>query len=66
MLREVAPSVITSCEDAIMLWTIAVILFVLWILGFLAFHIASPLIHLLLVVAVIVIVYRLVTGRPVV
>ena len=55
-----------SCEDAIMLWTIAVILFVLWILGFLAFHVASPLIHLLLVVAVIVIVYRLVTGRPVV
>jgi hypothetical protein len=49
-----------------MLWSIAVILFVLWILGFLAFHVASPLIHLLLVVAVIVIVYRLVTGRPVV
>ena len=36
-----------------MLWTIAVILFVLWILGFLAFHVASPLIHLLLVVAVV-------------
>lgn len=46
-----------------MLWTIAVILFVLWILGFLVFHIAGGLIHILLVLAVIVIVYRLVTGR---
>ncbi|EHJ59376.1 lmo0937 family membrane protein [Novosphingobium pentaromativorans] len=46
-----------------MLWTIAVILFVLWLLGFLAFHVASGLIHLLLVLAVIVVVYQLVTGR---
>jgi hypothetical protein len=49
-----------------MLWTIAVILLVLWLCGFVLFHIASPLIHLLLVIAVIVIIYRLVTGRPVV
>jgi hypothetical protein len=48
-----------------MLWTIAVILFVLWILGF-ALHVGGGLIHILLVIAVIVIVYRLVTGRPVV
>ncbi|MGI8508608.1 MAG: lmo0937 family membrane protein [Gemmatimonadaceae bacterium] len=46
-----------------MLWTIAVILFVLWILGFAVFHIAGGLIHLLLVIAVIVVLYRLFTGR---
>ena len=46
-----------------MLWTLAVILFILWALGFLAFHVGGSLIHLLLVIALIVIVYRLVTGR---
>jgi hypothetical protein len=46
-----------------MLWTIAVILFVLWLLGFAVFHVAGGLIHLLLVIAVIVILYRLITGR---
>ena len=46
-----------------MLWTIVVILFILWILGFGVFHVAGGLIHLLLVVAVIVILYRLITGR---
>jgi len=50
-------------EDS-MLYTIAVILLVLWLLGFIA-HVGGGLIHLLLVVAVIVIVYRLVTGRRV-
>ena len=49
-----------------MLWTIAVILFILWILGFFVVHVGGGLIHLPLVIAVIVIVYRLVTGRPVV
>jgi len=47
-----------------MLYTIAVILIVLWLLGFMA-HVGGGLIHLLLVVAVIVIIYRLVTGRRV-
>jgi ABC-type transport system involved in cytochrome bd biosynthesis fused ATPase/permease subunit len=46
-----------------MLWTIAVILFVLWLLGFFAFHVAGGLIHLLLVIAVIVIVVQLIQGR---
>jgi hypothetical protein len=44
-----------------MLWTIFVILVVLWLLGF-SFHIAGGLIHLLLVVALIVLVFNLVTG----
>lgn len=46
-----------------MLWTIVIILLVLWLLGFLVFPVAGGLIHLLLVIAVIVIVYRLITGR---
>jgi len=46
-----------------MLWTIAVILVILWLLGFSVFHVAGGLIHILLVIAVIVIVYRLITGR---
>ena len=48
-----------------MLYTIAVILLVLWLLGFVA-HIGGGLIHLLLVIAVIVVIYRLITGRRVV
>jgi len=47
-----------------MFWTIAIILLVLWALGFFAFHI-GPLIHALIVIALIVIVWRLVTGRRV-
>ncbi|HME32455.1 MAG TPA: lmo0937 family membrane protein [Terriglobales bacterium] len=47
-----------------MLWTILVILVVLWLLGF-SLHIAGSLIHLLLVVAVIVLIVQLVTGRRV-
>lgn len=46
-----------------MLWTIVIILLVLWLLGFLVFPVAGGLIHLLLVIAAIVIVYRLITGR---
>ncbi|RYF24227.1 MAG: lmo0937 family membrane protein [Oxalobacteraceae bacterium] len=46
-----------------MLWTLAVILLVLWVLGFAVFHVAGGLIHILLVVAVIVVIYQFVTGR---
>ncbi len=45
-----------------MLWTIVVILLVLWLLGF-AVHIGGGLIHILLVIAVVVIIIQLVTGR---
>lgn len=44
------------------LWIIAIILIVLWLLGWLVFHIAGGLIHLLLIIAVIVIIVRLVRG----
>ena len=46
-----------------MLLTIAIILFILWALGFFAFHVAGGLIHLLLVVALVVLVFQLITGR---
>jgi hypothetical protein len=46
-----------------MLWTLAVILFILWLLGFFAFHVAGGLIHILLVLAIIVVIFRLITGR---
>jgi hypothetical protein len=42
------------------LWTIVVILFVLWLLGLLL-HIGGGLIHILLIIAVIVVVYNLIT-----
>jgi len=47
-----------------MLWTILVILFILWALGLFAFH-AGGLIHVLLIIAVIVLIVRLVQGRRV-
>jgi hypothetical protein len=46
-----------------MLYALAVILLVLWLLGFIAFHVGGGLIHLLLVIAVVVIVVQLITGR---
>jgi hypothetical protein len=48
-----------------MLWTIVAILLLLWVLG-LAFKVASGLIHILLVIALIIIVFRLISGRRVV
>ena len=45
------------------LWTIVVVLVVLWLIGWLALHIGGGLIHLLLVIAVIVLLYNLFVGR---
>ncbi|HEY4273542.1 MAG TPA: lmo0937 family membrane protein [Candidatus Udaeobacter sp.] len=45
-----------------MLWTIIVILIVLWLLGFIT-HVGGGLIHLLLVIAVIVLIINLLQGR---
>jgi uncharacterized protein DUF5670 len=49
-------------EISNMLWTILVILLVLWLIGVLS-HVGGGLIHLLLVVAVVVLIINLVTGR---
>ncbi len=45
-----------------MLWTIFVVVLILWLLGF-SFHIAGSLIHLLLVLAVIILIFNLVSRR---
>jgi len=47
---------------ASLIWTIVVVLFVLWLLGF-AVHLGGGLIHLLLVLAIIGIIYNLLVGR---
>ena len=47
-----------------MLWTIVVLLLILWVLGF-AMHVAGGLIHILLVVALVIVVLRLLTGSRV-
>ncbi|MDX1623366.1 MAG: lmo0937 family membrane protein [Gemmatimonadota bacterium] len=46
-----------------MLWLIAIVVLILWILGWIVFEIAEGLIHLLLVVAAIVILYQVFTSR---
>ena len=47
-----------------LIWTAAVILFLLWLLGF-SIHIGGSLIHLLLVLVLIAVVYNLLTGRTI-
>ena len=46
-----------------MLLTIAIILLILWALGFFVVHVGGGLIHLLLVIGVIVLIWNFVTGR---
>ena len=45
-----------------MLWTIVILLLILWLLGFTVFH-ASGLIHLILVVALVVFLVNIISGR---
>ena len=45
-----------------LIWGIIVVLFVLWVLGF-AIHIGGSLIHLLLVIALVLLVFNILTGR---
>ena len=48
-----------------MLWTIAVILLVLWFLGFVTSYTMGGFIHILLVVAIVMILVRVISGRRV-
>ena len=48
-----------------MLWTICVILLILWLLGLVSGYTMGGVIHVLLVIAIIVIVVRLIQGRKV-
>ncbi len=49
-----------------MLWTLAVVLMILWLLGMVTAYTASGLIHILLVVAVVVVLLRIIQGRRIV
>jgi hypothetical protein len=51
-----------AVQEKIMLWTLVAVFLILWLLGF-AFSIGGSLIHLLLVVALVIVVINLVTGR---
>jgi hypothetical protein len=51
--------------DDIMLWTIFIILLVLWLLGLISGYTLGGFIHILLVIAVVVLIIRLIQGRPV-
>jgi Family of unknown function (DUF5670) len=53
----------TSSREGAMLWTIAVILLVLWALGLGTSYTAGGLVHLLLVIALLVIVFQFIAGR---
>lgn len=46
-----------------MLWTIAVILMVLWLLGLVSSYTMGGLIHILLVIAIVVVLVRIIQGR---
>lgn len=46
-----------------MLWTIAVVLLILWLLGLMTSYTMGGLIHLLLVIAIIAILFRVISGR---
>lgn len=48
-----------------LVWVIVVILLILWILGFVSFNFGGNLIHILLVIALILVIWRLATGRRV-
>jgi hypothetical protein len=49
-----------------MLWTVAVVLFVLWLLGMVSSYTMSGFIHILLVLAIIIVLVRVIQGnRPV-
>jgi len=48
-----------------LLYILAIILIIIWALGFFAFHIAGGLIHILLIIAIIAIVLRILQGKSI-
>jgi hypothetical protein len=64
---SIAPNEVSTKRDfkrrVAMLWTIAVILLVLWALGLVTSYTAGGVIHLLLVIAIVVIVFQFISGR---
>ena len=48
-----------------MLWTIAIILLVLWLFGFVGFHVLGTYIHILLILAIVAVLVQVISGRSV-
>ena len=46
-----------------LIWAIVVVLFILWLVGAFAVHIGGGIIHILIVIAIILVIYNLMTGR---
>jgi hypothetical protein len=61
--RWCEPLTTTANERFFMLWTIFVILLILWLLGFIGFHVLGAYIHLLLLIALVVLIIQLISGR---
>lgn len=51
-------------EDSKMLYTIAVVLVILWLLGMITSYTVGGFIHILLVIAIVVVLLRIINGRP--
>jgi len=60
LARSLHPVVV---EDLLMLWTIFVILLVLWALGLVSSYTLGGYIHLLLVIAIVIVLIRIIQGR---
>jgi hypothetical protein len=59
-----APAIVVP-KEAVMLWTISVVLIVLWLLGFVTSNTMGGLIHILLVIAIIMVLIRIIQGRKI-
>jgi hypothetical protein len=53
----------SECKEVAMLWTIFVILVILWMLGLVSGHTIGGFIHILLVIAIVVVLIRIIQGR---
>jgi hypothetical protein len=66
MLSKIAIRPVTSKRKQVMLYTIAVVLLILWLLGLISSFTAGGLLHALLVIAVVLIIFQVVSGRRIV
>ncbi len=57
------PAVVLFIRRMIMLWTITIILFILWIVGLVSSYTLGGWIHILLVLAIIMLIFNLMSGR---
>ena len=65
MLERIAHEIAPTEGNLIMLWTLVVVLLVLWMVGLLTSYTLGGIIHLLLVLAIIMVVFSLLQGRRV-